>query len=158
MLAGLYFERTGDAATLEKIWLNVKAALEWCDVYGDRDGDGFVEYLRETPNGLANQGWKDSHDSISHRWRASRWPDRVGRGAGLCLRRKARSGKLARHFGEFAMAERLTIAAEELQTRFESAFWCENWAATPWRWMATKALRGSHLQRRARTLHRSRKP
>ena len=26
----------------------------------DRDGDGFIEYYRATPSGLANQGWKDS--------------------------------------------------------------------------------------------------
>ena len=66
MLAGQYFERTGDRATIEEIWPNIKAALTWCDKYGDRDGDGFVEYFRETDKGLANQGWKDSHDSISH--------------------------------------------------------------------------------------------
>jgi glycogen debranching enzyme len=39
-------------------------ALTWIDEFGDRDGDGYVEYLRMTPNGLANQGWKDSFDAI----------------------------------------------------------------------------------------------
>ena len=34
--------------------------------YGDRDGDGFVEYERRSPAGLRNQGWKDSHDSVVH--------------------------------------------------------------------------------------------
>ena len=38
-------------------------ALEWIDRYGDRDGDGFVEYERRTPRGLVNQSWKDSGDS-----------------------------------------------------------------------------------------------
>ena len=41
--------------------------------YGDRDGDGFVEYGRQTEHGLANQGWKDSHDSIFARRRHA-WP------------------------------------------------------------------------------------
>lgn len=43
----------------------VDRALAWIDDYGDRDGDGFVEYQRATPHGLRNQGWKDSHDSIA---------------------------------------------------------------------------------------------
>jgi glycogen debranching enzyme len=44
---------------------HVDRALEWIDVYGDRDGDGFVEYQRSTDRGLANQGWKDSGDGIT---------------------------------------------------------------------------------------------
>jgi glycogen debranching enzyme len=40
-------------------------ALAWIAEYGDRDGDGYVEYQRSTPSGLANQGWKDSWDGIS---------------------------------------------------------------------------------------------
>src|SRR5207248_368661 len=39
-------------------------ALEWIERYGDRDGDGYVEYVRDTEAGLENQGWKDSHDSV----------------------------------------------------------------------------------------------
>jgi glycogen debranching enzyme len=39
-------------------------ALEWIVDIGDRDGDGYVEYQRATPAGLANQGWKDSWDAI----------------------------------------------------------------------------------------------
>jgi glycogen debranching enzyme len=42
----------------------VDAALDWCAGPGDPDGDGYVEYRRATPEGLRNQGWKDSHDAI----------------------------------------------------------------------------------------------
>ncbi|MCW2285335.1 glycogen debranching enzyme [Rhodoblastus acidophilus] len=66
MLAASYFERTGDVETVRALWSSLKAALDWIAVHGDRDGDGFVEYHRQTDEGLANQGWKDSHDSISH--------------------------------------------------------------------------------------------
>jgi glycogen debranching enzyme len=66
ILAGAYLDRTGDLATLQRLWPNVEAAIGWMDEYGDRDGDGFVEYYRMTEKGLANQGWKDSHDSIFH--------------------------------------------------------------------------------------------
>ncbi|MBT2246327.1 MULTISPECIES: amylo-alpha-1,6-glucosidase [Sphingobium] len=66
MLAGAYLERTGDIAFLRTILSQIEAALAWIDVHGDRDGDGFVEYGRLTDQGLQNQGWKDSHDSIFH--------------------------------------------------------------------------------------------
>jgi glycogen debranching enzyme len=66
MLAGAYLARTGDVATLQRLWPHVEAALSWLEKYGDRDGDGFVEYGRRSDAGLANQGWKDSRDSIFH--------------------------------------------------------------------------------------------
>ena len=65
VLAGAYLERTGDLDDARGLWPHIEAALAWIERYGDRDGDGFVEYGRQT-SGLANQGWKDSHDSISH--------------------------------------------------------------------------------------------
>ena len=49
---------------LREIWPNILAALEWIDVYGDQDRDGFVEYARQTDHGLVQQGWKDSGDSV----------------------------------------------------------------------------------------------
>jgi len=66
MLAGAYLERTGDLETVRKLWPNIRAALGWIEQYGDRDGDGFVEYARMQSSGLINQGWKDSHDSVFH--------------------------------------------------------------------------------------------
>ena len=66
MLAGAYCERTGDRAFLARLWPHVERALDWIDDYGDRDGDGFVEYARHSPTGLVQQGWKDSHDSVFH--------------------------------------------------------------------------------------------
>ena len=59
MLAGLYLSRTGDLETISQLWPSIEAALRWIDRYGDRDGDGFVEYFRAGESGLANQGWKD---------------------------------------------------------------------------------------------------
>src|SRR5690606_4187020 len=66
MLAGAYLRRTGDLRTIERLWPHVEAALGWIDRHGDRDGDGFVEYGRRSDEGLVNQGWKDSHDSVFH--------------------------------------------------------------------------------------------
>ncbi|MFP3462791.1 glycogen debranching N-terminal domain-containing protein [Arthrobacter globiformis] len=44
---------------------HVDRALDWIRHYGDRDGDGFVEYERLNDRGLINQGWKDSWDGIN---------------------------------------------------------------------------------------------
>lgn len=66
MLAGAYLRRTGDIDTLRAIWPAIGMAIEWLRQYGDRDGDGFIEYFRQTEHGLVNQGWKDSRDSVFH--------------------------------------------------------------------------------------------
>jgi glycogen debranching enzyme len=66
MLAGAYFQRTYDVATIQALWPNIEAALAWMEQHGDRDGDGFLEYGRRNDKGLINQGWKDSYDSVFH--------------------------------------------------------------------------------------------
>ncbi|GIF50058.1 glycogen debranching enzyme [Asanoa ferruginea] len=55
------------AATVESLIPALEAALGWLGTYSDADGDGFLEYIDETGRGLANQGWKDSGDSIRFR-------------------------------------------------------------------------------------------
>ncbi len=61
-LCGLYFEKTADAKQeLAAYWPHLALALEWCEKYGDLDGDTLLEYERKNPAGLLNQGWKDSH-------------------------------------------------------------------------------------------------
>lgn len=47
---------------------NLQRALTWIRDFADPDGDGFLEYIDESGHGLANQGWKDSSDSVQ-------WPD-----------------------------------------------------------------------------------
>ncbi|MFE7083366.1 glycogen debranching N-terminal domain-containing protein [Priestia megaterium] len=62
-----YVKWTGDFEFLKELQGNVDAAFTWIDKYGDKDGDLFVEYHQESSKGIANQGWKDSGDSIVHR-------------------------------------------------------------------------------------------
>ena len=54
-------------AEVEALLPALEAALTWMDQHGDRDGDGFLEYVDDGGTGLANQGWKDSSDAV--RWR-----------------------------------------------------------------------------------------
>jgi len=126
MLAGAYFARTGDLATIKALWSHIQAALRWCDEYGDRDGDGFVEYRAKTAAGLVNQGWKDSYDSIFHAdGRLAEGPIALCEVQAYVYGAKCAAADLARCLDEPEFAKSLVCEAEELQARFEQAFWCE---------------------------------
>ncbi len=62
LLAGAYAERTGDLALIDSLWPNLLAAVQWIE--GATNADGFLDYARGAATGLANQGWKDSEDSV----------------------------------------------------------------------------------------------
>jgi glycogen debranching enzyme len=125
-LAGAYYERTGDLAFIRGIWSNIRSALNWIDNYGDSDKDGFVEYARHTESGLAQQGWKDSHDSVFHcDGRLAEAPIALCEVQGYVYEAKLQAARLARLLGEQTMAEELEDAAFHLKRRFNEAFWCE---------------------------------
>jgi glycogen debranching enzyme len=127
MLAGMYFGRPGDIKTIAAIWQNIKAALQWIDTFGDADGDGFVEYARQTETGLVNQGWKDSYDSIFHADGAlARGPIALCEVQGYVFAAKAHAAKLAHHMGEYELETKLRGEAQALQKNFAAAFWCED--------------------------------
>src|SRR5690606_9655468 len=126
MLAGAYLDRTGDEAFLRRLWPNIVAALDWIDKHGDRDGDGFVEYYRRTPRGLANQGWKDSQDSIFHDdGTLARGPIALVEVQGYVYAARRAAAAIARRLGEHVRAVALDRQAEELRQRFDAAFWDE---------------------------------
>ena len=125
-LAGAYFERTGDLDFIRTIWGNIERALNWIDQYGDRDGDGFVEYARRTDAGLTHQGWKDSHDAIFHEdGRLAVAPIALCEVQGYVYDAKLQAGRLAERLGKHALAKDLKAQAATLKGRFHQAFWCE---------------------------------
>ena len=124
LLAARYFVRTADAETITSIWPNIRAALRWIDKYGDIDGDGFVEYQRRTEQGLSNQGWKDSHDSVPHAdGFLARGPIALVEVQGYVYAAKRELAPVARALGEDALARDLEAQASTSQQRFEQAFW-----------------------------------
>jgi glycogen debranching enzyme len=125
LLAGLYFERTNDEETLRELWPAIEAALSWIDSHGDRDKDGFVEYFRQTEKGLANQGWKDSHDAIFHAdGRMASGPIALAEVQGYVFAAKQLAARCAARLGHTGRAHQLEGQAERLAARFEDAFWC----------------------------------
>ena len=124
MLAGMYLKRTGDLATIRAIWPNVKAALAWIDGPGDPDGDGFVEYARMTDKGLANQGWKDSFDSVFHAdGTLAEGPIALCEVQAYVFAAKQAAAAIAQALGEEAGG--YDREAEVLRQRFEDRFWLD---------------------------------
>ena len=127
MLAGAYYERTGDQAFITQIWPNIELALQWIDCAGDLDGDGFVEYSRRSKGGLIHQGWKDSQDAVFHAdGRAAEGPIALCEVQGYVFAAKRSAAQLALALGHTAQSSRLLKEADTLRTQFERHFWCND--------------------------------
>jgi glycogen debranching enzyme len=124
MLAGAYLGRTGDVATLETLWPNIQAAVEWMVSYGDRDGDGFIEYGRRAAEGLINQGWKDSQDSVFHADGAlAEGPIAICEVQAYGYAARQAAADIAERLGRAQIAADLRRSAEQLKHHFDAAFW-----------------------------------
>jgi glycogen debranching enzyme len=123
VLAGAYLERTRDVATLRRLWPNIEAALSWLEKYGDRDGDGFIEYGRRSNDGLANQGWKDSRDSVFHSDGAlAKGPIALVEVQAYAFGAWRAAAVIARAVGRPERAVTFDERAEALRTAFDAAF------------------------------------
>jgi glycogen debranching enzyme len=116
---------SGDDAIVRELEGNARRALAWIDESGDRDGDGFVEYLRRAPTGLDNQNWKDSHNSMVFRdGSEARAPIASVEVQGYVYDAKLRTAELARRvWNDEGTAARLEREAAALRDRFDAAFW-----------------------------------
>ncbi len=123
MLAGAYLDRTADLETIGKLWPNIQAALHWIETDGDRDGDGFVEYYRRTPQGLSNQGWKDSQDSIFHADGAlAEGPIALVEVQAYVYGAWRGAARIARALGHAETGRLYSKRADTLRARFDQAF------------------------------------
>jgi glycogen debranching enzyme len=126
LLAGQYYSRTADLAFAADIWPNVERALSWIEDYGDRDGDGFVEYARRSRDGLVQQGWKDSNDSVFHAdGTLAEGPIALCEVQAYVYAAERAAAAMARALGFGDRAEGLDRSASLLRDRFEAAFWCD---------------------------------
>ncbi len=115
---------TADEDLVRELLPAAYKALDWIDSYGDLDGDGFVEYLRRSKRGLANQGWKDSWDANMHRdGTVAIPPIALSEVQGYVFDAKYRMASLLRTFGDSERADRLKKESVELARRFDKAFW-----------------------------------
>lgn len=126
MLAGAYLRRTADLVTVRRLWPHIQAALSWMTTYGDRDGDGFVEYGRQTEEGLINQGWKDSHDSVFHEdGTLAKGPIALAEVQAYAYGAWQSAGEIARKLGFEDLAAEYDGRAKVLRKSFDEYFFDE---------------------------------
>jgi glycogen debranching enzyme len=121
-----YVRWTGDRALARELEPQARAAINWIDQYGDRDGDGYVEYERRNKEtGLENQCWKDSWDSIAFAdGTLAPLPRATCELQGYVYDAKIRTAHLAREvWGAAPWAKVLEAEAAELKQRFNKEFW-----------------------------------
>ncbi|MCW2811071.1 MAG: hypothetical protein JWP61_1529 [Friedmanniella sp.] len=113
-----------EEATVVELLPNLERALTWLTDFGDGDGDGFLDYIDEGGHGLANQGWKDSADSV--RFADGTWAEgtiALCEVQGYAYEAAVSGAALLEAFGRPG-AERLRGWADDLAVRFRAAFWC----------------------------------
>ena len=124
ILLGDYYQWTGDDALLAEMRRPLGAALSWCRDYGDRDGDGYLEYIGRAKGGLTNQGWKDSWGAVVHPdGKLAAPPIALVEVQAYWYRALEQGARLAAALGEEQEARRLLGQARDLKRRFIRDFW-----------------------------------
>jgi glycogen debranching enzyme len=111
---------------VERLMPHADRALAWIETYGDRDGDGYVEYERHSPHGLVNQGWKDSWDAIRHAdGELAAAPIALCEVQGYVYAAYVARAHFAHEAGDTTTFERYRLKATELRRRFNEEFWLD---------------------------------
>ncbi|MGB5962517.1 MAG: amylo-alpha-1,6-glucosidase [Coleofasciculaceae cyanobacterium] len=125
MLYAEYYAWTHDTETLELLWYNALAAMDWIDRRSKQTG--YLSYERQSKRGLANHGWKDSGDCIVNR------KGQLAKGAiSLCevqayvYAAKLRLSEIARMKKRLDLSDRWQEEAKDLKRRFNQDFWIED--------------------------------
>ena len=101
-------------------------ALQWIADFGDRDGDGYVEYQRATDRGLVNQGWKDSGDAVRFADGAlAKAPVAICEVQGYVYAAYLARAHFATEAGDEVTAARYRAKATELKVAFNRDFWVD---------------------------------
>ncbi|MCI4566829.1 amylo-alpha-1,6-glucosidase [Lysobacter sp. CFH 32150] len=124
MLAGAYARRTGDLAFVDTLWPALFAATSWIERVCDANPLGFLDYARGAASGLANQGWKDSEDSVFHAdGRFPTGPIALVEVQGYAFAALRAMSGLAALRGDEAAADHWQQRAEKLRSAVEEKFW-----------------------------------
>lgn len=126
LLAGEYLARTSDISLLKELWPNIKAAIGWIDEHSRDDPHGLLRHSRNNEGGLANQGWKDSYDSVFHA------DGRLAEGSIALIEVQAYVVAAKRSIAEAASrldgeaaGQRLRNEAEQLISKIDQLYWSD---------------------------------
>ncbi|MDI1448836.1 glycogen debranching N-terminal domain-containing protein [Polyangium sp. 6x1] len=124
ILLAEYHRVTGDLDLVRELRPNLDAALAWMDRYGDRDGDGFLEYACRSETGLVNQGWKDSTDAIMHPdGTLAEPPIALVEAQAYAYASRRAAARIYRALGDPARAASEELRAAAIRDALDAAFW-----------------------------------
>jgi glycogen debranching enzyme len=127
MLAGAYAKRTEDRAFIDALWPALVLAMSWIEKNAANSPEGFITYQRAELTGLANQGWKDSHDSIFHQdGRSPDGPIALVEVQGYAWRAYLEMSAMARRRGDNAAADHWQTCANRMRDSVERCFWMKD--------------------------------
>ena len=125
MLYAEYYAWTYDKETLDRLWVNAIAAMDWID--RNSKETGYLGYIRKSRRGLANQGWKDSGDCIVNRkGELATGPIILSEVQAYTYAAKIRLAEIARMKKRIDLSDRWLEEARELKARFNRDFWMED--------------------------------
>jgi glycogen debranching enzyme len=123
MLLGEYWAWTADEALLHELWPTAERVLAWMLRSAERH-DGYLAYMRRSPRGLVNQGWKDSQDAVMHAsGHLAEPPIALAEVQGYFYAALQAAASLAGVLGLGERAPTLRERARRLRERFEADFW-----------------------------------
>lgn len=118
---------TGELQLFDDLRHHIDAALSWIAEYGDRNGDGYIEYENSSTGGLTNQGWKDSGDAIMNSdGTLASPPISLVEVQGYVYLAKLSIAELYERAGDRNRADDLRGEARALRTRFNQDFWLDD--------------------------------
>jgi glycogen debranching enzyme len=127
ILLGEYWRWTGDEPLIQELWPALVAAIGWMTSSRSVDAMGYLTYMRRSPDGLLQQGWKDSHDAVMHAdGEPARPPIALIEVQGYKYAALQRGALLADAFGHPDTARVLREHAAQLQERVERDFWMDD--------------------------------
>ncbi|MGB9113303.1 MAG: glycogen debranching N-terminal domain-containing protein [Acidimicrobiales bacterium] len=127
MLLGELHDFGADPSAIDELLPAADRAIDWIENFGDRDGDGFVEYQRATDRGLINQGWKDSYDGINFAGgRIAEAPIALCEVQGYVYAAYRARARIARSRGDEDTASRCDARAMKLREAFNSRYFLED--------------------------------
>jgi glycogen debranching enzyme len=124
MLYAEYYTWTHDQDSMEQLWPNALAAMDWID--RNLQPTGYLTYYRRSKRGISNQGWKDSGDCIVNRkGELANGPIALCEVQAYVYAAKIRLAEIAKLKQHFELAELWNQQAQDLKERFNQDFWLE---------------------------------
>lgn len=118
-----YWRAGGSAVRVRNLVPHLRAALAWMRDYGALNDDGFLRYFDPSGRGLANQGWKDSGDSVRwHDGTLAEGPIALAEVQGYAYRAALDGAAVLEAHGAGSTGEWRAWAAA-MEARFRERFW-----------------------------------